>query len=239
MQTEKHYEEIGKVVYNRHSRAKNISIRIQPFKNIRVTIPSGVNFEAAEKYVFRKKNWIREKLEKVAEIDKHKRVFTPDTNFSTWRHTLRLKPSNKGDIRIIIDKGYINVLYPRNEDPRSQKVQEACYTGITEALRKEAKLYLPQRVHELADYYGFSVNNIRVKNLKSRWGSCSGANNINLNIHLMRLPGYLLDYVILHELTHTVAKNHSTEFWDLLNNITRNKAKKFDKELKQFQIEFF
>ena len=72
----------------------------------------------------------------------------------------------------------------------------------TERLRKEAKAWLPVRLAFLAERYSFSYNQVRIKNNVSNWGSCSRKGNINLNLHIMRLPEDLRDYVILHELCH-------------------------------------
>ena len=90
-------------------------------------------------------------------------------------------------------------------------MQAAIRKGIERALRLEAKQYLPDKVREFAEMYGFKFNKLTLKNIKSRWGSCSRKNNINLSIHLMRLPDHLIDYVILHELVHTVHHNHSEQ----------------------------
>ncbi len=106
------------------------------------------------------------------------------------------------------------------------------YEKIIVGWRKEARDYLPARVHELALRNNFHYSKVSLRNNRSRWGSCSHKNNISLNIRLMRLPGHLTDYVILHELVHTVHKNHGKEFWSLLEKITGN-ARGLDRELSQ------
>lgn len=80
-------------------------------------------------------------------------------------------------------------------------------------LRKKAKEFLPKRLEEIAQQFGYKYNKVALKFMKSRWGSCSFKNNINLNISLMTLENELIDYVLLHELVHTVEKNHSETFW--------------------------
>jgi len=56
--------------------------------------------------------------------------------------------------------------------------------------------------------------------MKTRWGSCSYKNNININLCICYLPQDLQDYIILHELAHTVVKNHSRHFWYELHKIS-------------------
>lgn len=85
--------------------------------------------------------------------------------------------------------------------------------------RAHAKRVLLDRLEQLARVHNFSYNRAFVKNQKTRWGSCSARNNINLNVNLVRLPDELRDYVILHELVHTRHKNHSQAFWRELNRI--------------------
>ncbi len=81
------------------------------------------------------------------------------------------------------------------------------------ALRKKAKSYLPERLAKIAQKYGYKYNKVALKLMKTRWGSCSFKNNINLNISLLTLEEDLIDYVLLHELVHTVEKNHAKTFW--------------------------
>jgi predicted metal-dependent hydrolase len=106
---------------------------------------------------------------------------------------------------------------------------------IEEALRIESKQFIPARVNELAAKYNFNYNKIFIKNIKSRWGSCSKKGNVNLSLHLMLLPEELIDYVIVHELAHTVEHNHSKNYWAVLNKIYGN-AKTIDRKLKAYRV---
>ena len=103
------------------------------------------------------------------------------------------------------------------------------------ALAKKAKTELPPRLAALAHQHQFAYNKVYIKNNKSNWGSCSGVNNINLNLRLVLLPEHLRDYVMLHELCHTRIKNHGDKFWALLNSLTEGKAKMYAKELRSQQ----
>ena len=95
--------------------------------------------------------------------------------------------------------------------------------------------FLINRIAELADKYGFIYKQLSIRNQKTRWGSCSINNNISLNIQLMGLPHKLINYVLLHELVHTLVKNHSVLFWNTLNKYVRN-AKNLDKDLKKYYL---
>ena len=88
--------------------------------------------------------------------------------------------------------------------------------AVIEERRKLARKILPKRLDELAKKYGFKYGRVFVKNQRTVWGSCSFRNNINLNLNLVALDDEFIDYVLLHELTHTVHKNHQKAFYELL-----------------------
>ncbi len=100
--------------------------------------------------------------------------------------------------------------------------------------REEARAVLTMRLRDLAHRHGFTYNRVFIRAQKTRWGSCSAKNNINLNMRLLLLPGELVDYVLLHELVHTRIKNHGPRFWEELDRYVgdsrslRHRLKEFD-----------
>jgi len=109
---------------------------------------------------------------------------------------------------------------------------------LPEIDRKVARKILCRRIGELAQLHNFVYNRVSIRKQKTRWGSCSSKNNINLNMNLLNLPSELMDYVLLHELVHTRVKDHSKDFWDELNAVVPN-ARQIDKKLKDYQYCLF
>jgi len=102
----------------------------------------------------------------------------------------------------------------------------------------EAKRRLVKRLDWLASKYGFSYNRVFIRNQKTRWGSCSSKNNISLNMKLARLPDELVDYVILHELTHTIIKDHSKAFWAEMDKLVGNREQ-MSSRLRSYGMELY
>lgn len=101
--------------------------------------------------------------------------------------------------------------------------------------KERAKAALTDRLRQLADKHGFVYNRLSFRNQKTRWGSCSVRNNISLNIRLVRLPGALADYVLLHELVHTRIKDHSRLFWAEMDRLVGD-GRKMSKRLKKYRL---
>ena len=228
----------SEIILAKSIRAKNLYITIRPFDRVKVTIPFFVSFKKAEDFIRKKEAWIQRNLLKLKSIENKQTIFDLNSSFSTRNHTLRLNKVESEDVNYRINDQKLFVDIPNTADIKSHNIQRKIRFAIEETLRKEAKDYLPQRVKELAEKNSFRFKKVSVRNSKTRWGSCSYDNNINLNLHLMRLPNHLIDYVILHELVHTKIKNHSKDFWNLLDVVTRN-AKKLDKELKNYRTKIY
>lgn len=118
-------------------------------------------------------------------------------------------------------------------------------TGRTEVIKvlrahfhaKAEKLIL-ERVQHFAKEMNVSPKNIRFRNQKSRWGSCSSRGNLNFNLKLIGAPPEVIDSVVVHELGHLVHLNHSKPFWDLVNQFAPQ-HKIADQWLLKHQMELF
>ena len=233
-------KDVGNVILKRSLQAKHINITIKPFQNVKVSVPRGISLKQAEKTVFKKLDWIKKHLPRIKKAEKKFTILDENSQFKTIEHVLQIKQQNRADIKVTVSKKIIKVLYPFSKNIHDNDIQLLIKKGIELAWRKEAKKYLPDKVKTLSKKFGFLYKNVVIKNAKTRWGSCSAlTGNINLSLHVIRLPNPLIDYIILHELSHTIEKNHGKKFWALLNKITNGAAKKLDKELKNYHIQIY
>ncbi|MCU0342458.1 MAG: M48 family metallopeptidase [Ignavibacterium sp.] len=233
-----HFDGLGAILFRHSSRARHLSISVRPFAGVRVSIPIGMSYNNAIRLVTEKKVWIKKHIDRMKDFEKLQTIFDENSGYCTKHHILYLIKADRKNISVRISKEKINVVYPMDLIPDSNEVQTSIRKGIERALKVEAKQFLPDKVRNLAVKFEFNYNKLTLKNIKSRWGSCSRKNNINLSIHLMRLPDHLIDYVILHELVHTVHHNHSKRFWAMLDKVSGG-ARVLDKELGKYRIAIY
>ena len=226
------------ITFFKSHKAKRLNITIKPFIGVRVSVPHSVTFKKAKEATQERIDWIKSHLAKMQKAENGFTVFNTDTQFQTRTHQLEIKVSDTDTLKSVLRNNKITVSIPKSSDIASNEIQLGIRKAIERAWRKEAKEYIPNRVKALAAEHKFEYKNVLIKNTKTRWGSCSFENNINLNLHLMRLPDHLVDYVILHELVHTKVKNHGKDFWKLLD-IVSGSARKLDKEVKEYRLQIY
>ena len=185
----------------------------------------------ANEIILKKAPWILKKLEQVGK--------ETSTDIVTGSKMPYL--GSEYEVEIILDEGRKRVALEftgaifRISLPESQHSQENLQKAFEAFYRAKAKELITPRVQEWSRRTGLAFGQLRFKRMKTRWGSCSYANNINLNIYAMKLPMRLIDYLIVHELSHTRVKNHSKDFWA---EVARHMPgwKPLDKELRRARI---
>lgn len=96
-------------------------------------------------------------------------------------------------------------------------IERKCGKLLCELFQKD----IEDKVNKLnVDSLNSKLGNISFNYVTSKWGHCTGKNDIMLHIALLNAPNWVYEYVILHELAHTIHKNHSSKFWDLCNKLT-------------------
>ena len=121
-------------------------------------------------------------------------------------------------------------------EKRTLSNQETFTQQQKDELKYKAEMFLPKELNRLAQEYGFVYKEVKIKKSKTRWGSCSSTQTLNLSFYLMLLPQHLIEYVLFHELCHTIHMNHGSAFWALLDKCTNGKAKELRKEIRNFTI---
>jgi predicted metal-dependent hydrolase len=91
--------------------------------------------------------------------------------------------------------------------------------GFEAQVRDLADRELPARCLELARAHGIDIAGVQVRDQRSRWGACSAGRAIMLNWRLIQMPPAVMDYVILHELSHVRHPNHSRRFWNEVERV--------------------
>ncbi|MFV0290440.1 MAG: M48 family metallopeptidase [Mangrovibacterium sp.] len=232
------FENVGLIELRVSDRAKRMKLGVKSDGLPFLVIPNhGIASKTAiMHFVNSNIDWIKQQQQKQ---QSKQTIFTPNTTFHTHQRKLSIsinKDVTKGTGALLNNE--IRITLPIGSNIESPRVQKFIRTVIEESMRDEAKQILPLLTKNLAKQHGLQCQQVSIKKAKTRWGSCSSKKNINLNLHLMRLPQPLINYVILHELAHTVELNHSAKFWNLLERICPG-SKKLDKELNLYNTEIY
>lgn len=204
-------EEFGKITLRRSAKATHVRIRVGPDGRLRASLP----LYAPAFLVKRLLKNSREQLRAMLHEQHDDKTYHSGMQIGK-SHTLIVRPTSHKQPSAARHGQQIVVSLPHGIGLENQKVTRIVRDVVIEALRIEAKSYLPKRLAYLAKMHNFSYERVRFSHASGRWGSCSTSGTISLNIALMKLSFELIDYVIIHELSHTVEMNHSQAFWRLV-----------------------
>ena len=183
---------------------KNISILLDKDGNIIINAPKNISKKYIDNFVQSNKKWIENNKKVIQQRSKNK------TTLLYLGEETKLLISNE-DFENIKFNG-INFYISRKNKDNSKELLHKFYIDQANKIIKKRIIFYTKK-------YNFKINKIKISNANTRWGSCGAQNNININWKLIMADKKIIDYVIIHELAHTIEHNHSKNFWGIIENI--------------------
>ena len=202
-------EEFGVITIRKSAKATQVKLRVAPDGSLKASMPVYAPLFLLKRLIKSSRPQLRLMIDQASPVTNYK-----DGQQIGKSHTLLVREAAK--LNVARSKQHIVVGLPASKTLSDPIVIKAIREVVIASLRVEAKSYLPKRLSYLANQLGFEYERVRFSHASSRWGSCSSTGTISLNIALMKLPFELIDYVIIHELSHTKQMNHSDQFWGLV-----------------------
>ncbi len=215
------------------SKRKTIAISFDGDGNLIVKAPYFVRNDEIDHFVRSKEDWIDATAVRLR-------------NERKKRESSRLRLESGDILPYLGEKRVLSVVRENRKRAKISRVMErillfvpyeADYEYRREALvkwyRKEAADIISEKAGEYALLLHVTYQDIRIKDQKSRWGSCSGRGNLNFNWRLVMAPEPVLDYVVVHELCHLRYMDHSERFWTLVSGVCPA-FKQYRKWLKEY-----
>jgi predicted metal-dependent hydrolase len=190
------------------SKRKTLSLTINENAELIIRAPKRLSIEKIQDFINEKENWINRK----------KRLIENQIKDVTSNHNKLLYLGNLFPINV--EQNASKELFFTGEEFIANSIEpDSLSLSIKKWYKNKFKEIALPRVAYFANKHNLMVNQVRIKNQKTMWGSCSSKNNINLNYLLLMAPMDVIDYVIVHELVHTIHRNHSTDFWNSVESI--------------------
>lgn len=225
-------KDFGKIIVGTRSNAHNISLGVRA-DGLHVTVPPYTKLATIIESVDRYRQQLLPSFERIKP-----QTIGPDFRIRTECFMLKLLPGRNRNFTLHYEESEVTLFYPANTDFSNKAAQTTIRNGIIRAMKHCAASVLPPILEMFAQRHHLKYKKVKINGARSRWGSCTAAGTINLSCYLMLLPPHLSDYVLLHELAHTVEMNHGPRFWQLLDSLTEGKAMSLRKELRNYRLPF-
>ncbi len=190
-------------------RRKHIQLLAAGDGRVHMKAPNRCSLEQAEAVLVKHGTWALRALERVEVALRRRPSFKDGCELPLLdtRLRLRLSPAVRPGVRRVGDE--LRVAGPHLAVEPVRDLLERWY-------RVQARASLGEQLAQLGSVVGVSPGRLSIRAQKTRWGSCSWRGDISLNWRLMLLPGFLTEYVTVHELCHLRHLNHSHAFWGMV-----------------------
>ena len=224
-------DDLGVVFVRRNPRARRYLLRVESGR-VYATIPVRGNEREMLSFIDEQSDRLLCMLKNAPE----RPILDENARFDSQTFSLKISCSALNNFYTTLKEGILHITCPMLTDFSDYRIQKILWKILEDALRYEAKRILPSRVKTLSGTHGFNYSKVKINNSRTHWGSCTAQKNINLSLSVMLLPQNLSDYILLHELCHTVEMNHSERFWSLMDKVTEGKAHYCRKDIKKYRM---
>lgn len=192
-----------------YSNRQRLQISVERDKSVVVRAPEGTALETIETALEKKKLWIYEKTRHPQKFQEKRK----EREFISGTSILYLGKEYKLDF---INDEFEGVKFDGRFFISTNSALFA-EQFLQEWFIEEARRIITPKANAYAQKLGVNYNQILISNLKYRWGSCTPKDNLNYNWRLIKAPLSVIDYVIVHELTHLIESNHTRRFWTIIS----------------------
>jgi len=219
---------VGPVTLVKRAQSRNLRLSVTP-SGVRVSMPRWTSFSSGQAFAISNIDWI------LQELAKQSQPLIESGQRAGKLHYVRFEQILSGQpVTSRVTATEVIVRLKPGEISTDQNAQKRAQSACIRALKREAERLLPPRLQNLATKHSKQYHSVGVKQLKRRWGSCDSHHAIVLNLFLMELPWEHIDYVLMHELAHTLEMNHGPAFWRVLLAM-EPRARHLSKQLRSHQ----
>lgn len=194
------------------TRAKRITLKVEPPDQIVVSAPKRTPKRVIKKFVDQNSNWIKNQ---VAKLGQRQTLVESESSIMIFgkQYQKELKADHNQPLGVTISAEKILLNFPHvPEENRTPTIKKE----LNLFLKKAARTFIEKQLKQYSQLMEVTYGSLSLRQQKTRWGSCSGQDNISLNWRLVHYPPEIISYVIVHELAHLVHHNHSKSFWGLV-----------------------
>lgn len=225
-------DEVGEITLRKIKNAKRISLKVKQTGQVVVTMPYLATFNEAIDFALQQKDWILDIHQKVKKQQQSTLITAQQNNVFSF-FSIQFVAWEKPSLKVQFKAKILTLFYPEKLEQYDPKIQQFLKEVIGNILRMEARKRLPEMLERLAKKHKFSYSNLTIRKSATRWGSCSSQKSINLSVYLMLLPDELIEYVILHELCHTLEMNHGPRFYYHMDRVTGGRTQALRRKIRQ------
>jgi predicted metal-dependent hydrolase len=207
-------------------RKKTVSMEVHQSKIV-LRVPASLSSEVIYDLVEKRRQWILDKWQEVKSLPPQQHWYNADTapqDILLYGQQLPVvHVTEQATTRFALTHRDNRLTIVRPSKPYTEQFLSETTRGLVVSwLRKTARRDFAVRLDKWASVMKVSYRDFRLKDQKTRWGSCSSLGNINLNWRLIQAPDWVIDYVVIHELAHLHELNHSPSFWSIVGRYCPN-----------------